>query len=82
MKLGTIDNVKAFIAKCASKTHKETPAINPNVDIPNVYGPCIPDDDIDKPTPCVYRPPSWYDPNDDLDLNDPEGKPFINREYR
>lgn len=71
-----IDNLKAFIVKYANETHKKTPAINPNVDIPNVYGPCIPDDDIEKPTPCVYGPPSWYDHNDDLAPDDPEVMSF------
>lgn len=35
------------------------PAPNPDIDIPDVYGPYIPDDEIDEPTPCVYGPPSW-----------------------
>lgn len=39
------------------------PAPDPDIDIPDVYGPCIPDDEIDEPTPCVYGPPSWYDDN-------------------
>lgn len=39
------------------------PALNPDVDITGVYSPCIPDDEIDEPTPCVYGPPSWYDDN-------------------
>ena len=39
------------------------PALNPDVDITDVYSPCIPDDEIDEPTPCVYGPPSWYDDN-------------------
>lgn len=39
------------------------PAPDPGIDIPDVYGPCIPDDEIDEPTPCVYGPPSWYDDN-------------------
>lgn len=31
-----------------------------------VYDPRIPDDDIDKPIPCVYGPPSWYDDNTNI----------------
>lgn len=41
----------------------EITALNPDIDIPDVYSPCIPDDEIDEPTPCVYGPPSWYDDN-------------------
>lgn len=32
------------------------PASNPDIDIPDLYGPCIPDEEIDEPTDCVYGP--------------------------
>lgn len=53
------------------------PAPDPDIDIPDVYGPCIPDDEIDEPTPCVYGPPSWYDDNGNLDPDNPDAKRFI-----
>lgn len=53
------------------------PAPDPDIDIPDVYGPCIPDEDIDEPTPCVYGPPSWYDDNGNLDPDNPDAKRFI-----
>lgn len=53
------------------------PAPDPDIDIPDVYGPCIPDDEIDEPTPCVYGPPSWYDDNGNLDPCNPDAKRFI-----
>lgn len=53
------------------------PALNPEIDIPDVYGPCIPNDEIDEPTPCVYGPPSWYDDNGNLNSNNPNAKRFI-----
>lgn len=42
------------------------PAPDLDIDIPDVYGPCIPDKVIDKPASCVYGPPSWYDDNGNL----------------
>lgn len=53
------------------------PALNPDIDIEDVYGPCIPDDEFDEPTPCVYGPPSWYDDYGNLDPNNPDAKRFI-----
>lgn len=53
------------------------PALNPDVDITDVYSPCIPDDEIDEPTPNVYGPPSWYDDYGNLDPNNPDAKRFI-----
>lgn len=53
------------------------PALEPDMGIEDVYGPCIPDDDIDEPTPCVYGPPSWYDDLGNLDPSNPDAKGFI-----
>lgn len=55
------------------------PALDPDMDIEDVYGPCIPDDEIDEPAPCVYGPPSWYDDYGNLDPNNPEAKEFIDK---
>lgn len=51
------------------------PASNPDIDIPNVYGPCIPDEEID----CVYGPPSWYDDDEDLDICDLDAENLIDQ---
>lgn len=32
------------------------PASNPDIDIPDLYGPCIPDEKVDEPTANVYGP--------------------------
>lgn len=37
------------------------PALNPDIDIPNVYGPCIPDDEIYG---LLYGPAPGYDDED------------------
>lgn len=36
------------------------PELDPDIDIEDVYGPRIPDEEVNKPKPCVYGPPSWH----------------------
>ena len=55
------------------------PALNSEIDIPDAYDPCIPDDEIDEPTPCVYGPPSWYGNNGNLNPKKPDAKRFIDK---
>ncbi len=53
------------------------PALEPDMDIEDVYGPCIPDEEIDEPAPCVYGPAPGYE--DDLDICDPDEDDIIEK---
>lgn len=55
------------------------PALEPDMDIENVYGPCIPDENVDEPTAKVYGPPSWYDDDEDLDICDLDAENLIDQ---
>lgn len=64
-----IANLKKIITRFTEEDNDDSPehlggipALEPDMDIEEVYGPCIPDEEIG----CVYGPPSWYDDDEDL----------------